>query len=111
MVENLQVAHDAWAAVYAHRASTLPDDHPDVQKVRLNLAMAKHGLGDSEGGLALEERVFEVRSRALPHDHPDLQIARVNLATTKYSLRDFRGALASDLMEAADPDTLWMAET
>ena len=61
---------------------TLPDDHPDLQAARGNLAVTIEALGDLAGARALEEKVLEVRSRTLPDEHPDLQLARGNLAET-----------------------------
>jgi hypothetical protein len=61
---------------------TLPEDHPDLQAARGNLAATLSMLGDLRGARALEEQVLEIRSRTLPDDHPDLQSARGNLAVT-----------------------------
>ena len=57
---------------------TLPDDHPDLQDIRHNLAVRKGQLGDLQGALSLREKVYEIRLRTLPDDHPDLQGARMN---------------------------------
>ncbi len=91
---DLRVAHDAWQAVQLHRQAKLPDDHPDLQVARCNLANTKYALGDLPGALALQEKEFALSSKTLPDDHPDLQRARNNLALTKSALGDLRGALA-----------------
>ncbi|MFO1031186.1 MAG: CHAT domain-containing tetratricopeptide repeat protein [Planctomycetota bacterium] len=91
---ELRATHAAWKAVHEHRESTLPDEHPDLQAARGNLALTKKALGDLPAALALEEQVFAVFSRTLPDDHPDLQKARSNLANTKRDLGDLHGALA-----------------
>ncbi|MCE9592955.1 MAG: CHAT domain-containing protein [Planctomycetes bacterium] len=88
------MANAAWQRVYDVRLATLPDDHPDLQTARVNLALTIKALGDLSGARALEEKVLEVRSRALPDDHPDLQAARENLAGTLYRLGDLSGARA-----------------
>ncbi|MCA8943089.1 MAG: CHAT domain-containing protein [Planctomycetes bacterium] len=91
---DLHAAHDAWEAAVRHRAKTLPDEHPDLQRARLNVAVTKRALGDLAGALALFERVFVVFSKTLPDEHPDLQLARQNLALTKRELGDLASALA-----------------
>jgi len=91
---DVRAAHDAWKAVHQHCEATLPDEHPDLQTARQNLAATKRLLGDLPGALALQEQVLAVRSRTLPAEHPDLQVARLNLANTKNSLGDLPGALA-----------------
>jgi CHAT domain-containing protein len=76
------------------RSRTLPDDHPDLQSARKDLASTIRELGDLEGARALEEKVLEVRSRTLPDDHPDLQSTRSDLAKTLFLLGDLAGARA-----------------
>jgi CHAT domain-containing protein/tetratricopeptide (TPR) repeat protein len=80
--------------VLSHRTRTLPDDHPDLQSARLNLAVTIFSLGDLVGARALDEKVLEVRSRTLPDDHPDLQSVRLNLAGALHALGGFAGARA-----------------
>jgi CHAT domain-containing protein/tetratricopeptide (TPR) repeat protein len=73
---------------------TLPDDAPDLQLARENLAGALYSLGDLHGARALEENVYEIRSRTLPDDHPELQDVRQDLATTIAALGDLERAQA-----------------
>ena len=40
----------------------LPDDHPDLQVARGNLANTRYALGDLPGALALDEKAFAVRA-------------------------------------------------
>jgi hypothetical protein len=94
--EDPYVASAAWEAVYRHRVATLPDEHPDLQDARQNLAITKMQLGDLSGANALFEKVYAVCSKTLPDEHPDLQDARENLAATKAELGDLKGALALD---------------
>jgi tetratricopeptide (TPR) repeat protein len=70
----------------------MPDDHPDLQRARGDLAVTIKALGDLPRAKALEERILEVRTRTLPDDHPDLQLARGNLAVTIKALGDLPGA-------------------
>jgi hypothetical protein len=91
---ELRTAHDAYERVCEYRSRTLPDDHPDLQAARANLAIMKNALGDLAGARVLEKKVWEVLSRTLPDDHPDLQRARNNLALTKREFGDLAGARA-----------------
>ena len=91
---DLGAAHAAWQAVHRHREASLPDDHPNLQLARGNLAATKKALGDLAGALALQEKVLAVLSATQPDDHHDLQVARGNLANTKKELGDLPGALA-----------------
>jgi hypothetical protein len=61
--------------VYAVRLKTLPDEHPDLQSARANLAATKLALGDLTGANALFEKVHAILSKTLPDEHPDLQIS------------------------------------
>ena len=70
----------------------LPDDSPDLQAARQNLASTLATLGDIAGARPLFEKVLEVFSRSLPDDHSDLQGARLNLANMLYKLGDLAGA-------------------
>ena len=91
---DLGAAHAAWQAVHRHREASLPDDHPNLQLARGNLAATKKALGDLAGALALQEKVLAVLSATQPDDHPGLQTARGNLAATKRVQGDLAGALA-----------------
>ncbi|MFO0981874.1 MAG: CHAT domain-containing tetratricopeptide repeat protein [Planctomycetota bacterium] len=97
-LSDLPVARDAWGETRPFRESTLPDDHPDLQRARGNLAVPMHDLGDLHGARALLEKVLEVFSRTLPDDHPDLQSARANLAISMRDLGDLHGARALEEM-------------
>ena len=90
---DLPTAFSAREAVHRWSSSSLPDDHPDLQIARGNLAVIKLELGDRRGALLLQEKVLAVWSRTLPDDHPDLQIARGNLAATRRAFGDLPGAL------------------
>ncbi len=92
--QDPHAARVAWGKVLEIRTRTLPEDSPDLQAARLNVARAIKMLGDPQGARALEEQVFEVFSRTLPRDHPELQAAKWNLAATIYSLDDLQGARA-----------------
>ena len=92
--QDLRTANSAWKRVYEVFSATLPDDHPDLQVVRGNLAATLSTLGELAGARALEEQVLAVRSRTLPGDHPDLQAARANLAATLHALGELAGARA-----------------
>ena len=89
---DLSTARTAWAHALACRSRTLPRDHPELQKMRQNLAVAVKELGDLQGARALEEELLAARSRTLPDDHPDLQAVRMNFAKTLHALGDSRGA-------------------
>jgi CHAT domain-containing protein len=92
--DDLPAANEAFQRVYDHRARTLPDDHPDLQRVRTYLGLTKRTRGDLAGARALLEKVLEISSRTLPDDHPDLQAARQNLAASKHEAGDLAGARA-----------------
>ncbi len=91
--QDSRTASSAWKRAYEVRTAALPDDHPDLQKARQNLAATLKAQGDLAGARALFERVLEVRSRTLQGDHPDLQAARLNLAVTIKAQGDLAGAL------------------
>ncbi|HEX5051282.1 MAG TPA: tetratricopeptide repeat protein [Planctomycetota bacterium] len=91
---DLATARTAWEALCRHREATLPEDHADLQAVRLNLGAVEGSLGDLPGALELFEAVVASFSRTLPDDHPDLQRARSGLANVKRILGDLPGALA-----------------
>ncbi len=91
---ELRAAERARRAVLEVFARTLPADHPDLQRARLNLAVTMKALGDLHGARTLLEAVVEVFARTLPADHPDLQAARSNLALTLRALGDLYGARA-----------------
>ncbi len=78
----LRPTERVWRTSLLHCLRTLPLDHPDLQRVRLNLAATIKLLGDRIGARVLEEEVLEVFSRTLPADHMHLQLVRLNLATT-----------------------------
>ena len=84
----------AWSRVLEVLSETLPGDHPDLQKVRGDLAVTIQLLGDFQGARAMQEQVLDVCSRTLPDDHPDLQRARANLAITIQALGDLQGVRA-----------------
>ena len=93
--QDARTARAAWEQVLEVRSRTLPDDHPDLQAARQNLAVTICAARRPRGRAGLlEEKVLEVRSRTLPDDHPDLQAARQNLAATIYALGDLAGARA-----------------
>ncbi|MCE9592956.1 MAG: CHAT domain-containing protein [Planctomycetes bacterium] len=92
--QDTRAANRAWQSALDAREKALPDEHPDLQRSRGNLAVTIRELGDLQGARLLEEKVLEVLSRTLPDEHPDLQRARMNLAATKYSLGDVHGARA-----------------
>ncbi len=99
---EFHTAQDAQAATLASRSRTLPDNHPDQQRARLNLASTIGTLGDLNSAKALQEKVLEVFSRTLPDDHPDLQMAWQNLAATLSALGDLNSAktLQKKVLEA-----------
>ncbi|MFY9345218.1 MAG: protein kinase [Planctomycetota bacterium] len=80
--------------VLAALSKTLPDDHPDLQVARANLAARMCLHRDLTGALPLQEKILAVWANNLPDDHPELQFARVNLAMTKAGLGDLQGAEA-----------------
>jgi tetratricopeptide (TPR) repeat protein len=88
----LKDAATAWNATRAYRERTLPEDHPDLQRARLNHAITIAELGDLAGARVLLERVVNVFEQTLHADHPDLQAARQNLAGTILELGDPVGA-------------------
>ena len=77
---------------------TLPADHLDLLRARLNLAATISMQGDLESACELQEAVLEVYDHSLPEDHPDLLTARLNLAVTMSTQGDLEGA--RDLKEA-----------
>jgi CHAT domain-containing protein/tetratricopeptide (TPR) repeat protein len=89
---DLVSARTAWQVLLAHRVATLPDQHPDLQAVRANLAVVVRELGDLRGARALQEQVLAVLAATLSEEHPDLQRARGNLAITIKALGDLQGA-------------------
>jgi CHAT domain-containing protein/tetratricopeptide (TPR) repeat protein len=95
----LHSTEGAWRLTLSHCTRTLPDDHPDLQSARINLAGTIKPLGDLLGARSLEQKVLEVYFRTLPEDHQDVQLARMNLGTSLLALGDFQGA--RDLEERA----------
>jgi len=91
---DARAARAAFQGVVDVRSRTLPDDHLDLQRARLNLASALRALGDLATARALQERVVEAFTRELPDDHPDLQRARGSLAATVSMLGDLAAARA-----------------
>ncbi len=91
-LSDQHATNTAWAFAHDFRSRTLPEDHPDLQAARLNLALTIRALGDLHGARALEEQALAVLSRTLPEDHPNLQRARGNLAMTMFDLGDLPGA-------------------
>ncbi|MEW6744051.1 MAG: CHAT domain-containing tetratricopeptide repeat protein [Planctomycetota bacterium] len=91
-LDQIAVAQRAWDAACAHRQRRLPEDHPDLQRMRLNLGATLMQLGDLEGARPLLEKSVEILSRTLPDDQPDLQRARVNLGATLGKLGNLEGA-------------------
>ncbi|MCE9593210.1 MAG: tetratricopeptide repeat protein [Planctomycetes bacterium] len=96
---DVRTANTAWQRVLELRSQALPDDDPELQAVRANLALTLQALGDLAGARSLQEHVLAILSRTRSDDHPDVQVARVNLATTLCSLGDLDGARA--LFQAA----------
>jgi tetratricopeptide (TPR) repeat protein len=84
----LEEARGARSAVLDVREHVLPDEHPNLQRARANLALTIQLLGDLQEARELEEKVLEVREQTLTGDHPDLQRARGNLAGTLAVLGD-----------------------
>ena len=91
---DLRASEKARRRVLEVRTRTLPDDHPDLQKARLNMGVTMHALGDLAGAKALLEKVIEVDSRTLPDDDPNLLMALQDLAVTIEDLGDLTGARA-----------------
>ncbi len=91
-VQDMARADAAWRRVLEFRARTLPDDHLDLQKARLNLASTKQALGDLAGARALEEKAVLILARTRPEDDLLVQKARCNLASTLRILGDLQGA-------------------
>jgi CHAT domain-containing protein len=89
-----RVAHDAWAAVVAHRERSLPEESLDLQKARVSLACARLELGDHRGALEVGEKACTGLARVVEEDDPALQTARLNLAAARHGLGDLEGALA-----------------
>jgi len=89
---DLPASELAWRAVLEARLLVLPDDHPEVQRARGNLAATLYASGDLDGAQVLFEKALEVFAQALPDDAPDLQLARQGLAATKLAHGDLRGA-------------------
>lgn len=88
----LEIARDCWAACLQYDEKKLPEEHPDLQDTRVNLALALSELGDLSGAGALEEKVLAARTRTLPDHHPDLQTIRASLAVTRFQLGNYAGA-------------------
>jgi hypothetical protein len=63
---DLRSAHDAWEAVHSHRSKTLPDDHPDLQAARGNLALTKKALGDLQARSRCRSRCSRSCRRRCP---------------------------------------------
>jgi CHAT domain-containing protein/tetratricopeptide (TPR) repeat protein len=91
---ELRSAERARRRVLELRTRTLPEDHPELQRARGNLAATIAALGNLQGARALQEKVLEVLSRSLPEDHLELQWARHSLADTMRALGDLQGARA-----------------
>ena len=116
---DLQGAHELNELVHAARQRLLPEDHPDLLAIKLNLATTRKALGDLQGAHELNEQAHSAWQRLLPTDHLDLLIAKQNLAGTCYSLGDLQGAqeLFEDvhaarvrLLSADHPDLLTAKE-
>jgi len=88
----LQLSEAAFRHTLSHRLRTLPEEHADLQRARLNLAVVLEALGDVRQARGLNERVLEIYSRTLPEEHSDLQRVRLNLAATMYSMGDLTSA-------------------
>src|SRR5262245_57651870 len=91
---DLQAARDAWQSVRDFEERVLLQDHPSLQRTRMNFAATLAESGDLHGARALLESVLVVQERTLPPDHPNLQRTRQNLAATMHKLGDLRAARA-----------------
>ncbi len=91
------------------RERTLPPDHPDLQKARMQLSSTLYSQGLVEEARALCEKVVAIWGRTLSEDDPNLLGARDQLATLLYTQGDLQGARALDeqvlaIQERALPD-------
>jgi len=90
--QDPRTALPACELVHDLRSRSLPDDHPELQEARGNLARALADLGRLQPARALEEKLLDVYSRTVPDDDPALQKARWNHAATLSDLGDYAGA-------------------
>lgn len=84
----------AWTKVNSFSEAILAADHPDLQNVRMHLAIALEKLGHSEKARFLSEKVLDVFERTQSQQSPSLQRARVNLAAILSTLGNFQRARA-----------------
>ncbi len=94
LVGDLPTAKVARVFVLDLGSRTLPEDHPDLQRARFNLAASMYGQGDLPSARPLFEQVLAAYSRTLPEDHSDLQRARLGLAASMSDQGDLPGARA-----------------
>jgi len=89
---DVRSASAAWRSVLAVRERTLPADHLQLQRTRINVAATLKTLGEANGARMLEEQVLEVYARTLTPDHAELQGARASLASTLQTQGELAGA-------------------
>jgi len=89
---NLRAAERALRWVLEVREETRPDDHPELQTARSNLALTIAELGNLPAARTLQEKVLEVRSKSLSADDPRVLSAKGALAATLHDLGDLEGA-------------------
>lgn len=76
----LPAAERARRSVLEVCTRTVPPDHRDLQRARMNLAITLKSRGELPEARALYEQVIEVYSRTLPPEHADLLAAQQSLA-------------------------------
>jgi hypothetical protein len=89
---DLPAALEIEEKVHQIRSMALPEDHPDLQLARNNLAVTRKELGDLQGALTLEVAACKSLSRFLPDSDPELQRVRHNLTATYLLLGDWDSA-------------------
>jgi hypothetical protein len=85
-------ARELFELVLDSRTRTLDEDHPELQRARSNVALARKQLGDLRGARELQAAVVEVFQRTLPPEDRDLALARSNLASTMAELGELDDA-------------------
>ena len=114
-LEDWEEVVRSWGAACRCRERLFPPDHPDLLRIKGNLAVTRRELGDLTGALELKEEVLAANERLLPPDHPVLLQAQANLAVSRRELGDLAGALELEeqvlaarerLLDPDDPDLL-----
>jgi len=105
-----ELSHKAWAAVTGHLQLSLPEEHPQLQRARIELAYVMSLVGQQSKALVLAEVAIRHLQSVLHTDHADLTRARFVLAEAYSNNEQFKEArdlllrVIADRVDLLEPD-------